>query len=276
MARITAHIKPRPSDEKLKRAEARATEEREFARKDAAQMYALQTTHQEKLASMRRAAADWAKARATEIAAEVDALQTTHQERLAIGRTRSSERRHTRATEMAAEVDALRITQMEKKDAREAEEKRRVAKELVDRKARQEKINDEHMHTDEKKLEKLFEDQKEEARVQKAVDDAAEKDAVDRLSALTQSNSDAKLKLDAEVDALRTTQEEQARNRQEAASKKESEYTDMVDGHRRASQEWAEEHARRCAQAHESSSRIFAGRRNLAEDSSDVSDSDPE
>jgi len=287
MARIKARIKPRPMVAQS-RAESRATEEREFARKDAAEVDALQTTHQAKLASMRwaaanwakaratemaaevdalqtthqerlaslrRAAADWAKARATEIAAEVDALQTTHQERLAIGRTRSSERRHTRATEMAAEVDALRITQMEKKDAREAEEKRRVAKELVDRKARQEKINDEHMHTDEKKLDKLFEDQKEEARVQKAADDAAEKGAVDHLSSFTAAVDTRRSELSAwvstltaEVNAMRTTHEEQARNRQEAASKKESEYKDAADGLRRASLERAEQHAKQRAE----------------------------
>jgi hypothetical protein len=202
MARIKARIKPRPvvaqsrSDAKLKRAEARAlaaeAEEREFARKE------------------------------------------------------------------AAEDDALLATQ-ERKDW--AEYQREVTKEFVDqhlkfnsdRKALNEKIKEEDMRTDEKKLEKLFEDQKEEARVQKAVDDAAEKDAVFSISALTAAviahlsaftaavdaaAVDAHISaFTAAVDALRTTYEEQARNRQEAASKKESGYKDAVDAIRRASLE---------------------------------------
>ena len=233
MARIKARIKPRPmvaqsrSDAKLKRAEARAlaaeAEEREFARKE------------------------------------------------------------------AAEDDALLATQ-EEKMARKAEEKRRVTKELVDqhfknksdRKAREKKINDEHMRAGEKKLEKLFEDQKEEARVQKAVDDAAEKDAVDSLSALTAAVDapisaftaavfdlaavDAHLSaLTAGVDALRTSNEEQARNRQEAASKKESENKHAADALHRASLEWAEKHDKNCAEEDASGAALFVAELKLKE-----------
>ena len=62
----------------------------------------------------------------------------------------------------------------------------------------------------------------------------------------------------AEVDALRTTQEEQARNRQEAASKKESEYKDAVDALRRESLARIEQYAKECEDADEAEAKVFA------------------
>ena len=282
MARIKARIKPRPvvaqsrSDEKLKRAEARATEEREFARKGAAEIHALRTTHEERRKSVRKAANQRVQAFATELhkdAAEIDA--------------------------MAAEVDALLATQDEEKMARKAEEeeekmalkaeeKRRVTKEIVDqhfknksdRKERETAGKDEHMRTDEKKLEKLFEDQKEEARVQKAVDDAAEKHAVDHLRSFTAAVDTRRGSftsvLTAAVDAMRTTHEEQARNRQEAASKKESGYTDAADGLRRASLEWSEQNAKLCTEEINIQVRLLEEKHKLLEQQEEFSESDSE
>jgi len=281
MARIKARIKPRPvvaqsrSDEKLKRAEARATEEREFARKGAAEIHALRTTHEERRKSVRKAANQRVQAFATELhkdAAEIDA--------------------------MAAEVDALLATQDEEKMARKAEEeeekmalkaeeKRRVTKEIVDqhfknksdRKERETAGKDEHMRTDEKKLEKLLEDQKEEARVQKAVDDAAEKSSSIHLSSSTAAVYTRFGKftslLTAQVDDIRTSNEEQARNRQEAASKKESENKHAADALRRASLEWAEKHAKLCAETDAAGAALFVEElKQKEEESSDDSDSD--
>ena len=263
MARITAHIKPRPSDEKLKRAEARATEEREFERKDTAEIDALRFTHEKRLHSGRKAASKRAEARATEVRefARKDGVESLV---------------------MAAEVNALLTTQEEAKAARKAEEKRRVTKELVDKQAKdksawkalQAEYNDAHKRTDETKLKKLFEDKEEEARVQKAVGDAAEKHAAAYLSSFTAA---VYTRLGAFTSKLTASFEEQARNRQEAASKKESAYKDAVDAINRASQEWAEQHAKWCAQEDVCQEKCFAIERELKdaeEEYFDDSDSD--
>jgi hypothetical protein len=231
MARIKARIKPRPvvaqsrSDAKLKRAEARAlaaeAEEREFARKEAA---------------------------------EDDALLATQQ----------------------------RVE--EEKMARKAEEKRRGTKELFgqhfknmsDLKARQQKINDEHMHTATQKLEKLFEDQKEEARVQKVVDDAAEKFAVNHLNAFTTAVNGRINAFTSKLDDLRTTRDGEARDRQEAASKKESAYKDAVDAINRSSLEWTEQHAKLCAEEDNIQDRLLEEKQKLLEQQEEFSESDSE
>ena len=133
----------------------------------------------------------------------------------------------------------------------------------------------------------------EEARGQKVVDDAAEQDAVDSRSARTQSRTESRTQRErarvarwaadaaleegeiarteaAEDAALQTTEGEQARNRQEAASKKAAEHKAMVDAHRLAAQTWAEEHPRRCAQAREAQAAYFAERRELGEDEAEA------
>ena len=226
MARIKARIKPIPvvaqsrSDEKLKRAEARAlaaeAEERKFARKE------------------------------------------------------------------AAEDDALLATHEEEKMARKAEEKRRGTKELFgqhfknmsDLKARQQKINNEHMHTATQKLEKLFEDQKEEARVQKVVDDAAEKSAVGHLAFWTAIYG----RINAfKLDDLRTIRDGEARDRQEAVSKKESAYKDAVDAINRSSLEWTEQHAKLCAEEDNIQDRLLEEKQKLLlEQQEEFSESDSE